>query len=195
MFYCVLKVGPAQYTKNMPEASMLTRSGLAFLPFTNHPTFFSFPWAPRIEMLPSHYHFLWCGKSASLGKRRVSLPASSSWKRLETTHVFKFCPKWGKTFKWSIAFKVFQRRKQSMPYGLGVFFSFFFFSFLFFGLNPWHMEIPRLGVDSELQLPAYARDSNVGSEPRLPPIPQLTATPDPWPTERGQGSNPQPHGC
>ena len=35
--------------------------------------------------------------------------------------------------------------------------------------------------------------SNVGSEPCLQPTPQLTATPDPKPTERGQGSNPHPH--
>ena len=33
--------------------------------------------------------------------------------------------------------------------------------------------------------------SNIRSEP---PTPQLTATPDPQPTEQGQGSNPQPHG-
>ena len=32
-----------------------------------------------------------------------------------------------------------------------------FFPLLFFlGLYLWHMEIPRLGVESELQLPAYA---------------------------------------
>ena len=41
------------------------------------------------------------------------------------------------------------------------FFFFFFFFFLlfafffFFGLHPRHMEIPRLGVESELQLQAY----------------------------------------
>ena len=29
----------------------------------------------------------------------------------------------------------------------------FFFGFL--GLHPWHMEVPRLGVGWELQLPAY----------------------------------------
>ena len=29
--------------------------------------------------------------------------------------------------------------------------TFFFFSFL--GLDLWHMEVPRLGVESELQLP------------------------------------------
>ena len=33
------------------------------------------------------------------------------------------------------------------------FFSFFFFGFL--GLQPWHMEVPRLGVKPELQLPTY----------------------------------------
>ena len=35
--------------------------------------------------------------------------------------------------------------------------------------------------------------SNTRSEPRLRPTPQLMATPDPEPTERGQGSNLQPH--
>ena len=34
-----------------------------------------------------------------------------------------------------------------------LFFCFSFF-FLFLGLNSWHMEVPRLGVESELQLPA-----------------------------------------
>ena len=32
------------------------------------------------------------------------------------------------------------------------------------------------------------------SESHLQPTPQLTATPDPQPTEQGQGSNLQPHG-
>ena len=36
--------------------------------------------------------------------------------------------------------------------------------------------------------------SNARSEPSLPPTPQLTATPDPQPTEGGQGLNPQLHG-
>ena len=31
----------------------------------------------------------------------------------------------------------------------------FFFFFSFLGLRLWHMEVPRLGVQSELQLPAY----------------------------------------
>ena len=39
-----------------------------------------------------------------------------------------------------------------------------FLSFVFLGLRPQHMEVPRLAVQSELLLPAYAR---------------ATATPDP----------------
>ena len=36
------------------------------------------------------------------------------------------------------------------------FFSlFFFFFFVFLGLYLWHMEVPRLGVELEPQLPAY----------------------------------------
>ena len=34
-----------------------------------------------------------------------------------------------------------------------LFFLFFFFCFL--GLHPWYMEVPRLQVESEPQLPAY----------------------------------------
>ena len=36
--------------------------------------------------------------------------------------------------------------------------------------------------------------SNARSKPSLQPTPQLTATPDPSPTERDQGMNLQPHG-
>ena len=39
------------------------------------------------------------------------------------------------------------------------------------------------------------RHSIARSEPLLLPTPQLMATPDPQPTERGQGSNLRPHGC
>ena len=31
----------------------------------------------------------------------------------------------------------------------------FFFLFFFLGLHPWRMKVPRLGVESELQLPDY----------------------------------------
>ena len=35
---------------------------------------------------------------------------------------------------------------------------FFFFFFCFFGLYPRHGEVPKLGVESELELPAYTTD-------------------------------------
>ena len=35
-------------------------------------------------------------------------------------------------------------------------FFFFFLYFVFLGLHLWHMEVPRLGVQSKLQLQAYA---------------------------------------
>ena len=36
------------------------------------------------------------------------------------------------------------------------FFLFLFLSFVFLGPHPWHTEVPRLGVELELQLMAYA---------------------------------------
>ena len=48
---------------------------------------------------------------------------------------------------------------------------------VFLGPHLQHVEVPRLGVESELHLPAYATDTR--SEPRLQPTPQLVATPDP----------------
>ena len=94
---------------------------------------------------------------------------------------------------------------------------FVFVSVLFFCLFAFSKASPtayggsRVAVESELQLPAYTtatvtRDprqvcdlhstahANAGSKPHLQPIPQLTAMPGPEPTERGQGSNPSPHG-
>ena len=47
---------------------------------------------------------------------------------------------------------ILQRRKQRLREVKLIFFSAFFL-----GLHPLHLEVPRLGVESELQLPAYAR--------------------------------------
>ena len=75
------------------------------------------------------------------------------------------------------------------------YFYLFILCVFFLGPHPWHMEVPRLGVQSELQLPGlHHSHSNVGSELRQQPIPQLMATLDSKPTERGQGSNLHPHG-
>ena len=50
---------------------------------------------------------------------------------------------------------------------LGFCFLSFFFFFSFLGLLPWHMEVPRLGVESELQLPAYTIATAVQDPSRI----------------------------
>ena len=58
--------------------------------------------------------------------------------------------------------------------------TFFFFGFL--GPHMRHVEVPRLEVESELQLPATATAAaTMGSELCLWPTPQLMATPDSYP--------------
>ena len=57
-----------------------------------------------------------------------------------------------------------------------ILFIYLFLSFVFLGPHLRHMEVPRLGVESELQLLAY---TTARSEPSLQPIPQLKAMPDP----------------
>jgi len=52
--------------------------------------------------------------------------------------------------------------------------------FAFLGPYLWHIEVPRLGVKSELQLLAYATaHSNARSKLSLQPTPQLMAMLDP----------------
>ena len=53
----------------------------------------------------------------------------------------------------------------------------FNFIFVFLGLHLQHIEVSRLGFESELQLLTYATAAR--SEPHLHPTPQLTATLDP----------------
>ena len=71
-------------------------------------------------------------------------------------------------------------------------------TFLFFGLFR-ATPATRGGSQARGQIRATAAGlhhshSYAGSEPHLPPTPQLTARPDPQPTERGQGRNPSPRG-
>jgi len=54
------------------------------------------------------------------------------------------------------------------------------FSFSFFRLHLWHMEVSRPGVKSELQLLAYHSHRNARSEMNSRPPPQLVAMPDPF---------------
>ena len=64
---------------------------------------------------------------------------------------------------------------------------------IFLGQHPRHMEVPRLGVKSELQLPAYTIATDAGSELHLWSTPQLPETLDHWPPEQGQRSNMHPY--
>ena len=63
---------------------------------------------------------------------------------------------------------------------LKFFFFFFFLTVCFLGPHLWHMEVPRLGVELELQLPVKATaTADAGSRPHLWPTPQLMAMLDP----------------
>jgi len=56
------------------------------------------------------------------------------------------------------------------------FFYFLFLFFVFLGPHPWHTEVPRLGVELELQRHSH---SNEESEPHLWPTSQFMAMLDP----------------
>ena len=65
----------------------------------------------------------------------------------------------------------------------------------FLGPHLGHMEVP--GARDWIRATAAGlrhSHNNVGSKLCLPPTPQFTAMPDHWATERGQRSNPHPHG-
>ncbi len=73
-----------------------------------------------------------------------------------------------------------------------------FFFFCLFAIS-WAAPAAYGGSQARGQIGAAApglrqSHSNAGSELRLQPTPQLTATPDRQPTEQGQGPNLQPHG-
>jgi len=55
----------------------------------------------------------------------------------------------------SSIFKCFLQLNDNSPLAF-TFILFVLFCF-FLGLHPWHMEVARLGVKLELQLPAYIR--------------------------------------
>ena len=80
-------------------------------------------------------------------------------------------------------------------------FKYLFLLFLVFCLFLFFRATPAAQGSSQAggQIGAVASGlhhscSNVGSKLLLQPTPQLMATPDPWPTEQGQGLNPHPHG-
>ena len=70
-----------------------------------------------------------------------------------------------------------------------------FFAFIFLGPHPGHMEVPRLGVEWELQRPACATATAVQDPSCVFDLHHSSRQQwIPGPTERGQGSNPHPHG-
>ena len=79
-----------------------------------------------------------------------------------------------------------------LPYS----FFFFFFFFVFCVFRASHMAYggsQARGIIRAVAASLRQSCSNARSEPCLWPTPQLTAMLDPQPTERGQGSNLQPH--
>ena len=71
--------------------------------------------------------------------------------------------------------------------------AFFFFFPCFLGSYSWHMEVPRGWIGAEVANLCQSH-SNTRYERSLQPTPELTAVPDPRPTDGGQESNPRPHG-
>ena len=75
-----------------------------------------------------------------------------------------------------------------MPF---LFFLSFFFFFCFFRATPAaYGSSQARGRIRAVVAGLHHSHSNMGSEPPLRPIPQLTAMPDPEPTEQGQGKKP-----
>ena len=75
--------------------------------------------------------------------------------------------------------KPIRRSPGNLNYLFFLFWGFFGF-FAFLGPHPRHMEFPRLGVELQLQLPAYTTaTATAGSETHLQHTPQLTAMLDP----------------
>ena len=74
------------------------------------------------------------------------------------------------------------------------FLLFFLFSFFFQGCTTAYGGSQARGQIKTVAASLHHSHSKAGSELCLRPTPHLMATPDPQPTERGQGLNPQPHG-
>jgi len=55
-------------------------------------------------------------------------------------------------------------------FNFSIFYIFTFF-FCFLELHPWHMKFPRLGVESELQLPAYTTTTATRDQSRICDLP------------------------
>ena len=90
-----------------------------------------------------------------------------------------------------------ERGGSAMDGHLGSLFCFVFnfFDICLFRATPAaHGGSQARGLIRAIAAGLHHSHSNARSKPRLQPTPQLMATPDPQPTERGQGLNSHPHG-
>ena len=69
----------------------------------------------------------------------------------------------------------------------------YFWSFVFLGLHPRHMEVPRLEVESELLVQAYATATATPDPSRVCDLHHSSQQHHILNPEQGQGLNPQPH--
>ena len=76
-------------------------------------------------------------------------------------------------------------------FGFSIFVCLFCFAL---GLHPQHMEVPRRGVDLELQLQAYITATATWDLSQHANYTTVQGNTRSQPTEWGQGSNPHPHG-
>ena len=72
-------------------------------------------------------------------------------------------------------------------------FNLYFLFYCFLGMHLWHMEVRRLGVQAELQLPTYTTATATWDPSRIFDLHHRSQ--QRWvPAARGQGLNPQPPG-
>ena len=101
---------------------------------------------------------------------------------------------WGKLASWGV-FDDYMFLFFLMAIYIYIYIAFFFFFFFFlFRAAPtvYGSSQARGGIRATATSLCHSH-SNARSEPRLQPAPWLMATPDPLPTEQGQGLNLQPH--
>ena len=74
------------------------------------------------------------------------------------------------------------------------FFSFLFCCCCFLGPHPWHMEVPKLGVETEHSCRPMPQPQQFGIWAMSETYTTAHGMLDPQPTVWGQGSNPHSHG-
>ena len=83
----------------------------------------------------------------------TSLPSSSHTRYIQVTQL-EISP-------WDLSAQIPQLTESEHSFFYSFFFFFFFFFFCFLGLQLQHMEVSRLGVELELQLPHESQATSV----------------------------------